>query len=99
MEVFIMPVMFTQDELKLLNEMSKGHPELNAKLNAIESGTFYQSYMESIKEDVLSNIDNGDYGEISDAQMEKICLRVANYDYGDYNEFIDSTIANIMGGA
>lgn len=91
-----MPIMFTKDELTQLQEMSKGQPELHEKLNNIESGTYYQTYMESVKEDVMMNIENSGYDDISDKQLEQILLKVSNYDYGDYNEFIDMTIENVM---
>lgn len=91
-----MPISFNNVEINLLKDLTKGHPELNDKLNHIESGVHYQSYMESVKEDVLMNIENGGYENINNDDLERIITQVSNYDYSDYNEFIDMTINNII---
>lgn len=93
-----MPIYFTKEEIATLKDLTKNHEGLHAKLANIQAGTYYQSYMETIKEDVLMVIENNGYGDVSEEDLERIVLQVSNYDASDYNDFIDETINDVLGG-
>ena len=93
-----MSLILTTDELNLLRALVQGHKALSDKLANIEAGTHYQAHVKSIKEDVLAILESGEYGDVSEADLERIILRVSNHDETMTSLMIRATISNVMNG-
>lgn len=101
-------VVFTKDELNYLKHYLTGEPFrtegsepmyegiLLQKLKDIQPGQFYQTYQESVTEDVRILLEEEMEILLSDEEIESIVYRVMKYDDSDYMDFIRMTIEQHM---